>query len=149
MPLSKKLRCPHTTNLVANNGNTTYRVQSIVVIIGLTLTQFSPIMACLQYKKFVKIFIIPTYKLLSSFMVISDVCKSFIPIKTTFAKYCLTQLDFKAPRELWNPLSKAVPGKFLGSGRQNNHKCLQDRANFTQVSGMANCPYFKHGKLYS
>ena len=22
-------------------------------------------------------------------------------------------VDFKAPRELWNPLSKAVPGKFM------------------------------------
>ena len=24
-------------------------------------------------------------------------------------------VDFKAPQELWNPLSEAVPGKFHGS----------------------------------
>ena len=34
-------------------------------------------------------------------------------------------MDFKAPRELWNPLSKAVPGKFHGSGGHIKHNCLQ------------------------
>ena len=32
--------------------------------------------------------------------------------------------------ELWNPLSKAVPDKFHGSGGHNKHNCLQYRANF-------------------
>ena len=33
-------------------------------------------------------------------------------------------VDFKALQELWNPLSKAVPGKFHGSGGHSKHKCL-------------------------
>ena len=37
---------------------------------------------------------------------------------------------FKAPRELWNPLSKAEPGKFHGSCGRSKRNCLQDRANF-------------------
>ena len=36
--------------------------------------------------------------------------RSFIPNKTTFIKYCIT------PKQLGNPLSKAIPGKFHGSG---------------------------------
>ena len=40
-------------------------------------------------------------------------------------------MDFKAPpRELWNPLSKTVLGKFHGSGGHRKRNCLQDRANF-------------------
>ena len=39
-------------------------------------------------------------------------------------------MDFKAPWELWNPLSKAVPGKFHGSGGHSKCNCLQDQANF-------------------
>ena len=38
-------------------------------------------------KKLGTIFTGPTYNLLLSFMVISDVCRSFIPNKTTFIKY--------------------------------------------------------------
>ena len=38
-------------------------------------------------------------------------------------------VDFKAPHELWNPLSKAVPNKFHGSGAQSKCNCLQDQAN--------------------
>ena len=38
-----------------------------------------------------EIFTGPTYKLILSFTVISDVYRSFIPNKTTFTKYCLTQ----------------------------------------------------------
>ena len=52
-------------------------------------------------------------------------------------------VDSKAPQELWNPLSKAVPGKFHGSGRHSQCICAQDWANF-QVSGMANCYNFRH-----
>ena len=33
---------------------------------------------------------------------------------------------FTAPRELWNPLGKVVPGKFHGSGGQSKHNCLHD-----------------------
>ena len=44
-------------------------------------------------------------KLLLSFTAISYVYESFIPNAITFTKYYL-------PQELWNPLSKAVPGKF-------------------------------------
>ena len=37
---------------------------------------------------------------------------------------------FKAPRELWNPLSKAVSGEFHWSDRHSNWNRLQDGANF-------------------
>ena len=37
---------------------------------------------------------------------------------------------FKVPWELWNPLCKAVPGKFNGSGGYSKCNCLQDQANF-------------------
>ena len=39
-------------------------------------------------------------------------------------------MDFKVPQELLNPLHKAVPGKFYGSGGQSKPNCLQDWANF-------------------
>ena len=52
--------------------------------------------------------------------------------KTIFIKYCLC--GFESSRELWNPLSKAVPGKFRGSCGHNKHSCLQDRANFHTIS---------------
>ena len=42
-------------------------------------------------------------------------------------------VDLKAPRELWNPLSKAVPGKFNRYGGHSKRNCLQDRSN-SQVS---------------
>ena len=35
-------------------------------------------------------------------------------------------MDFKAPREL----SKAIPGKFHGSGRHTRRNSLRDQANF-------------------
>ena len=38
-------------------------------------------------------------------------------------------MDFKAPRELWNPLIKAVSGKFHGSGGHNKRISLQNQAN--------------------
>ena len=66
-----------------------------------------------------------------SFLIISYVYRSFIPNKTTFTKYCLTRLDFKAPREIWNP-SKAihVSGKFHGSSGHSKCNSLQNRASF-------------------
>ena len=39
-------------------------------------------------------------------------------------------MDFKAPLELRNPLSKAIPGKFHGSCWHSNRSYLQDRTNF-------------------
>ena len=39
-------------------------------------------------------------------------------------------VDFKAPRELWNPLSEAVPGKFHGCGGHCKCNCLQVWVNF-------------------
>ena len=71
-----------------------------------------------------------TYKLLSSLTVISDDYMSFILDKTTFTRYCMTQWISKLPGELWNPLSKELPGKFHGSGRHSKCNCLSDRANF-------------------
>ena len=46
-------------------------------------------------------------------------------------------VDFKAPWELWNPLSKAVPGNFHWSGRHSKCNCLQDRANFHRSQASA------------
>ena len=65
-----------------------------------------------------------TFEIYSHF----DVYRSFIQNKPTFTKYCLTQWVSKH-RELWNPLSKAVPGKFHGPSGHNKRNCLQDRAN--------------------
>ena len=39
-------------------------------------------------------------------------------------------MDFKAPLELWNPLSKAVCDKFHRSGGHGKCNCLPDRNNF-------------------
>ena len=64
-------------------------------------------------KKLGKMFTGPTCKLLLGFTFISDVYRSSFENKTTFIKYCLTQWISKLLRELWNPLSKAVPDKFL------------------------------------
>ena len=47
-------------------------------------------------------------------------------------------MDFKAPQELWNPLSKAVPGKFHGSGKQSKCNCLHDQTNFHQPRAWQN-----------
>ena len=39
-------------------------------------------------------------------------------------------VDFKALGELWNSLSKAVPGAFYGSVGHIKRSCQQDWANF-------------------
>ena len=77
-----------------------------------------------------KIFTGPTYILLSRFTVISDVYRSSAPNKTTCIALSYS-VDFKAPREPWNPLSKAVhvPGKLRGPGGHSKRNCLQDRGN--------------------
>ena len=39
-------------------------------------------------------------------------------------------VDFKALRDIWNPLSKAAPGKFHRSVGHSKHNYLQDQAKF-------------------
>ena len=86
---------------------------------------------CLEVLKSGKIFTGPTYKLHLSFTVISDVCKSFIPNKITFAKYCLAQWISKLPGSFEiHYLYKAVPGKFYEFGGHGERNCLRYRANF-------------------
>ena len=71
----------------------------------------------------------PTNKLLFSFSVISYVYRSFIQNKTTFTKHCLIySVDFKTTRDIWNPMSKAVTGKFTGLAGIVN-VTAPDRAN--------------------
>ena len=82
-----------------------------------------------QCQKWGKIFTGPTYKLLLSFTVISDVYRSFILYKLHILSTVLFS-GFQSSRELWNPLSKAVPGKFHGSDGHSKCSCLQDRTNF-------------------
>ena len=64
------------------------------------------------------------YKLLLSLMVIPDVHWSFIPKKPH-----LLLSGFQSC-ELWKPLSKAVAGKFNGSGGHSKHNNLQYRVDF-------------------
>ena len=77
-----------------------------------------------------------TFKLLLRFMVILDVYRPFVWNKTTFIKNRLTPVD------LWNPLNKAVPGKFHGSGGHSKCNSLQDRANFHRSRGWQIAPLF-------
>ena len=39
-------------------------------------------------------------------------------------------MNSKAARELWNPLSKAVPGEFRGPGGHSKRNFLKDWTNF-------------------
>ena len=48
-------------------------------------------------------------------------------------------VDFKVPRELWNPLIKAVPGEFHGSGGHS------ERANVDKTEPI--CTGLEHDKL--
>ena len=78
-----------------------------------------------QSQKWAKIFTGATYKLFFSFSVISDVYRSFIPNKSTFTKYCLTQ---------W--ISKH-------SGRFEIHWVRQYLVNFTGLTGIINTTVYK------
>ena len=80
--------------------------------------------------------------LLLNFTLTPQVYMFFIPSKTCIYQILSFSVDFEAPRELWNQLSKAVPGQFHGPGRNSKRNCLQDRDKFSQVLGMANCPNF-------
>ena len=66
------------------------------------------------------------YKVLSSFTVISDVYRSFIPNKTTFTKYCLTQWIWK------------LHGSF------EIHPVRQYLANFLDLVGIVNTILYKN-----
>ena len=71
-----------------------------------------------QCKKLGKIFTGPTYKLLLSF----NIQVVFICLQVLYSKWsCIYQVlsysvDFQASQEHWNPVSKALPGKFHRSG---------------------------------
>ena len=71
------------------------------------------ILCCTRPKR--KIFTGPMYKLLLNLSLISDVYRSFIPIKP----HLLITALLKAHRKLSDPLSKTIPGKFCGSGMLN------------------------------
>ena len=108
-----------TTSIGAINRNfvpmTTFSFQRIMLSPRLCITLWSFILeralwilkgmlwdieGLVQCQKYENIFTDPTYKLLLSFPVISDVYRSFIPNKTTFIKYCLTRWISKLPGSL-------------------------------------------------
>ena len=71
------------------------------------------------------------------------ICKLYDHFRGKRVLYCIyknyiyyllfNKVDFKAFREFWKPLSKAVPGKFHGPVGHNKHNYLQDRDNFTSL----------------
>ena len=65
------------------------------------------------------------HTLLLSYTVILDVCRSFIPIKTTFAKYCLSKCILK------------LPGCF------EIHWVRQYLVNFTGLAGIVSATIYK------
>ena len=69
------------------------------------------------------------YKLLSSFMVTLDVYRSFIQNKTTFTKYCVTQLISKLPFEI--------------------HWVRQYLVNFTGLAGIINTIVYKTEPIFT
>ena len=73
----------------------------------------------MQHEKLWKLFRGPSNKLLLGFTVISDVYRSCIPNETIST----VLLDFKAPLGLRNPLTKAAPCKFHGSGGHSKYNC--------------------------
>ena len=75
-----------------------------------------------------KIFTCPTYtlELYDHFRCLHVLCSKYNYIHQVLSY----SMDFKASQDLWDPLSKAVPGKFHGSGGHTKHDLLQDWANF-------------------
>ena len=71
------------------------------------------------------------YKLLLSFIVISDIYKSFIPNKTTFTQYCLSQCISK------------LPGSF------EIHWVRQYLVNFTGLADIVNTTVFKTEAIFA
>ena len=49
---------------------------------------------------------------------------------------------FQSSRDLWNPMSQAVPGKFHGSDGHSKRNYLQDRANFHTSEAWQIVPIF-------
>ena len=93
----------------------------------------------LQCRKLGKIFTCPTHKLFLSFMLISDVYRSFIPNKTTFTKHCLTQWISKFPGSFEIHWVRQYLVNFTGVvGIVSATKPSQ----FSQVAGMAHGPVF-------
>ena len=83
----------------------------------------------LHMSKIRKIYTGPTYKLFFSFAVISDVYWSFIPNKTVFTMYCLTQWISK----LLGSFEIHWVRQYLVNVRDLTcivSNCLQDQANF-------------------
>ena len=66
----------------------------------------------------------------SDVQVTSDVYRSFIPNKTTFTKYCLTQWISKLLRSFEIDWVRLFLVNFIGLVGIVNATCLQDRANF-------------------
>ena len=66
----------------------------------------------------------------ASFTVIPNVYRPFIQNKKLHSLRTVLLSGFQSSWELWNPLSKAAPDKFHGSGGHSNHNCLLDQANF-------------------
>ena len=85
-----------------------------------------------QCQKLRKLFTV-TWKLLLRFTVISDVYRIFIPNKTTFTKYCITQWISKLPR------SFEIKWLLL----------MQHLANFTGVEGIVNATVYKTEPIFT
>ena len=83
-----------------------------------------------QCQKYGKIFTGPTYKLLLRFTGISYVYRSLIPHELHILSNVLFS-GFQSSRELWNPLRKAVPGKFHGSDRHSKATVYKTETIFT------------------
>ena len=63
----------------------------------------------------------------SGIQINADLHSDFRPLEVLYSKLYSLGTD---PQELWNPPSKAVPGKFPSSGEPSKQNCLQNRANF-------------------
>ena len=91
-----------------------------------------------QCKKLGKIFTGLMYKLLFSFTKNSDNAIFKVLYSKLYLPSPVLLSDSKVPRELWNGLSKAVPGKFHGPVGHSKRHCAKTEAIFTGLS---------HGKL--
>ena len=78
------------------------------------------------------------YKLLLSLMVISAICRSFIPNRTTFAKYCLTHWISKLPVSFEIHWVRQYLINLIGLAGIVNAMVCKTKPNFTGVW---------HGKL--
>ena len=84
-----------------------------------------------RVKNYKKIFTGPTHRLLLSFTVISEVYRSFIPHKTAFTKYCLTQWISKFPGSFEIHWVRQYQVNFMDrSGGHSKYKYLKDWVNF-------------------